>query len=422
MPTSGHPYAYIISARRSALGRIGGLHQRRRLEDLAAPVIEAALADAGLEPARVDELIVGNATQGGNPARLIAFAAGLPEATGALTIDRQCASGLDAILSGARSIASGDATVVVAGGAESLSTAPWRIARPRRLHQTPHFIGLDSEENPTETATSFEAAEMLSRRLGITREQQDAWTFETHASARAASDARAFVGEIVAMRANADEVRDEISFDASDLDDLADVPPYLDPDGTLTPANTSALHDGSAFVVMVDHETWDGLGRPPALKVLSSSSSGVSPGDEAAAPIEAMRKLYGRLDGINPKDIGCFELSETSAAQAIAFSTVVGIEAGKINLAGGALVRGHPFGAAGAVLVVRLFTTMVRTTTPGVTEKRAARRLRAGAGAGATPSGDNGASQPRPRYGIAVLGARGGLGLAALFEGVGPDP
>lgn len=418
---TANQHAYIISARRSALGRVGGLHQRRRLEELSAPVIQAALQDAGIDAEGVDELVVGNATQGGNPARLIAFASGLPESAGALTIDRQCASGLDAILSAARSIAAGDAKIVVAGGAESLSTAPWRIARPRRLHQTPHFIGLDSEENPAETATSFEAAEVLSRRLGITREQQDAWTFETHKCAQQAADARRFVGEIVPMRTNAEEVRDEVSFDATDLEELADMSPYLDPDGTLTPANTTAMHDGAAFVVMVDADTWETLGRPPALILVASSASGVSPGDEAAAPIEAMRKLYGRIDGINPKDIGCVELSETSAAQAIAFSTVVGIEADRLNVAGGALVRGHPFGAAGAVLVVRLFTTMVRNAVR--------RRSRAAA---SLPDGE--ADQPvadvaqdadnaiRPRYGVAVLGARGGLGLAALFEAVAPGP
>ncbi len=406
MPTMANQYAYIVSARRSALGRVGGLHHRRRLEELSSAVIAAALQDARLEPDQVDELIVGNASQGGNPARLIAFAAGLPETTSALTIDRQCASGLDAILSAARSIAAGDAKVIIAGGAESLSTAPWRIARPRRLHQTPHFIGVDSEENPAETATSFEAAEALSRRLGITRAQQDAWAFETHKCAQAATDARRFVGEIVPMRSNAEEVRDEVSFELDDLDDLTDLAPYLDPDGTLTPGNTSALHDGAAFVVLVDRQTWEALGQPPALTILASAASGVSPGDEAAAPIEAMRKLYGRLEDVNPKDIGCVEISETSAAQAIAFQTVVGIEAGKINVAGGALVRGHPFGAAGAVLVVRLFTTMARSA--------AAQAGRNGDG-GAT--GDDGA--PRPRYGIAVLGARGGLGRAALFEAVG---
>lgn len=121
--------AYIIAARRTAIGRVGGLHKGRRLEELSAPVVLAALQDSGLQPSRVDEVIIGNATQGGNPARLITLAAGLPETVSAVTVDRQCGSGLDAILSAVRRIALGEAEAVVAGGAESISTAPWRVSK-----------------------------------------------------------------------------------------------------------------------------------------------------------------------------------------------------------------------------------------------------------------------------------------------------
>src|SRR3990172_4836282 len=132
--------AYIIAARRTAIGRIGGLHKSRRIEDLCAPVVAAALQDSGLEPEQIEELIVGNATQGGNPARVIALAAGLPETVSASTIDRQCGSGLDAILSSIRRVAMGDAEAIIAGGAETISTAPWRISKPRSLYQLPHFM------------------------------------------------------------------------------------------------------------------------------------------------------------------------------------------------------------------------------------------------------------------------------------------
>src|SRR5689334_5812316 len=132
--------AYIIAARRTALGRIGGLHRNRRIAELAAPVVVAALKDAGLGPERVDELIAGNTSEGGNPARLIALSAGLPETAAAHSVDRQCASGLDAILGAIRSVGVGDADVIVAGGAEAISTAPWRIAKPKSLYQLPHFM------------------------------------------------------------------------------------------------------------------------------------------------------------------------------------------------------------------------------------------------------------------------------------------
>ena len=129
--------AYIIAARRTAIGRIGGLHRNRRIEELCAPLVGVALQDSGLEPGQVDELIVGNASQGGNPARLIALAAGLPETAPAATIDRQCGSGLDAILAAIRAVSFGDAQAIVAGGAEAISMAPWRVAKPRNLQQLP---------------------------------------------------------------------------------------------------------------------------------------------------------------------------------------------------------------------------------------------------------------------------------------------
>ncbi|MEO1281116.1 MAG: thiolase family protein [Pseudomonadota bacterium] len=398
--------AYIIAARRSALGRIGGLHRNRRIEDLAVPVLEQALADANLAASQVDDLIIGNASQGSNPARLIALAAGLPPTTSALTLDRQCASGLDAVLAASRAIELGEASVVIAGGAESLSTAPWRIAKPRRLHQVPHFIGVDTSEDDDDAASQvFEAVEDLSKRLGISREQQDAWAWKSHQKAAKAYETKRLLGEIVPLRKNAEEVRDETAFDDPDLEDLSDLAPYYDPNGTLTPGNTSSLHDGAAFVVIVDQNTWEALERPPALRLMQSASCGVGPDEAAFAPIQVVEKLYGRIDGFNPKSIGCVELSETSAAQAIAFSSQLGLDDELINADGGALVRGHPFGAAGAVLVVRLFTTMCRVQTAR--------------GAEGSTTGRQDTQPNRPQFGVAALGARGGLGLAALFEAVG---
>lgn len=231
--------AYIVAARRSALGRVGGLHRQRRLEDLAAPVIAAALKDAHLTPDRIDELVVGNTTHGGNPARLLALAAGLPETMPALTIDRQCSSGLDAILHAVRSIASGDAEIVIAGGAESLSTAPWRIARPRSLYQTPHFI---MPERPGEDAQElghiWEPSEKLARRLSLSRMAQDAFAYKSHLKAEAAREQRRFVGEIVPLRAKAEEARDQ-SATAPRLEDFEQEAPFEEPSGTVTPANIS---------------------------------------------------------------------------------------------------------------------------------------------------------------------------------------
>ena len=381
--------AYVVSARRSALGRIGGLHRNRRIEDLTVPVILAALADAGISPGEVGEVVIGNASQGDNPARLIALAAGLPLTTPALTLDRQCGSGLDAILHAVRCIDAGDAEIMVAGGAESLSTAPWRIAKPRTVYQLPHFLGLEpTNGGTTDVPQPLVASEALAQRHQISRAAQDAYAMKSHLRADTAREGRRFVGEIVPLRANREEARDE-SATGLTLDDLEAETAYCPPDGTLTPANSSQPHDGAAIAIVVSEAVWERLGRPPALRLVASAVDGVGPDVEAEAPIAAMRKLDARLNGYDRSAIRAVELGETSAAQAIAVMTSTGIEENILNADGGAVVRGHPMGAAGAVLVARLFTRLVR-----------------------------GESKKRGGAGIVALGAMGGLGLATLFEAV----
>lgn len=380
---------FIIAAKRTAIGRIGGLHRVRRVEDLAAPVVEAALKEAGVGGDEVDDLIVGNCTAGDNPARLIALASGLSVTAMATTVDQQCASGLEAILAAARRIAAGEASIVVAGGAEALSTAPWRIAKPRNLFQTPHFIRSD----PFDGAAMAEhvphnSCEALAQRHEISRELQDTWTLASHAKAAKARDARRFVGEIVPLRSTPEEARDQ-SAGAPDPDELADLEPICGDHGTLTTGNTSTLHDGAAFVVAVSEAEWKRLGRPPALRPTLNAALGVEPGQEAEAPIAALNKLYGRMNGLDRSTITAFELSEASAAQVIALCRQLAIDEAVVNPDGGAVVRGHPLGASGAVLVARLFSRLVRQE-----ERRGT------------------------RYGVAALGANGGLGLAALFERV----
>jgi len=379
--------AYIVSARRSTLGRVGGVHRNRRIEDLAAPIIAAALEDAGIATADVDEIVIGNASQGGNPARIIAMAAGLPLSAPALTIDRQCGSGLDAVLHAIRLIDSGEADIVVAGGVESLSTAPWRIAKPKSLYQLPHFIGMEPPAaGPGDVSQPIVASEALAQRHQISRAQQDAFAMKSHLRSETAREGRRFQGEIVPFRASREEMRDESAFAAS-LEDIESETAYCPPDGTLTPANTAQPHDGAAIVVVVSEEAWRKLGQPPALRLIASAAEGVEPDMEADAPIAAMNKLYRRLNGFDRASVQAIELSETSAAQAIAVMGTLGIDDGILNSDGGAIVRGHPLGASGAVLVVRLFTRLIR--------RNPERKIRRGA---------------------VTLGVIGGLGLAAMFE------
>ncbi len=287
--------AYIIAARRTAIGRIGGLHRNRRIEELCAPLVGVALQDSGLEPGQVDELIVGNATQGGNPARLIALAAGLPEAAPAATIDRQCGSGLDAILAAVRAVSLGDAQAIVAGGAEAISMAPWRVAKPRNLQQLPRFLSYEpGSGEEREGPAHIESAEALAIKHGIGRAEQDAYALRSYLKAEQAREHKRFVGEIAPLRANPDEARDQSSV-APDFKDLAQLAPYMPPDGTLTPGNTASLHDGAAVAVVVSKNMWTSLGKPRGLRLLAHAARGTAPDDEAAAPIEAMQKLRAKL-------------------------------------------------------------------------------------------------------------------------------
>ncbi len=387
--------AYIIAARRSAIGRVGGLHRHRRIETLTAPIVQAALEDARLDGDQVDEVIIGNTTAGGNPARLIALAAGIRETASASTVDRQCGSGLDAILNAIRIIGAGEADIIVAGGADSPSTAPWRIAKPRSLHQVPHFIGVDPAIlDECNEPQHFEATEALARRHGITRSAQDQHALQSYLKAQIARDASRFVGEIVPLKMEAAEARDQ-SAGEPEVDELESQVAFLEPSGTLTPGNTSSIHDGAAIVVIVSQKIYDELGSPGALKLVDSAAQGVAPDQEAEAPILAMGKLYKKLNGFDRSTIRVVEIAETSAAQVIALRDQADLNDDIINPSGGEIARGHPVGASGAVLIVRLFTDLVR--------------------AGAQDAGQTGEAK---KFGAVTQGAIGGLGLAALFEAV----
>ena len=382
-PTS----AYIIAARRTALGRIGGLHRTRRIEDLAGPVVRAVCEDGGIKPDEIDDIIVGNATAGGNPARIIALASGLSETVNATTVDQQDASGLVAIIQAVRAVAHGDSQVAIAGGAESLSTAPWRIARPRNIHQMPHFISPEPfGDDDIRCAVPIEGTEQLAQSLNISRSRQDAFATRSIDRALAARKSRKFIDEIVPLRGRPEEARDQTTIEC-DFEALQSELPFREDDGTLKPANTSSWHDGAAFVLVVSEQRWKALGQPPAMRLVANAASGVPAGHEAKAPIAAVEKLYTRLNGFDRSTIGIIETSESSAAQAIALADSLGLEETQINPDGGAIARGHPFGAAGALVVVRLFSQLVRTTDAA-----------------------------SPQFGVATQGAVGGLGVAALFS------
>lgn len=377
--------------RRSALGRIGGLHRARRIEELAAPVLAAALQDAGCAANRVEGLLLGNTTAGGSAARTIGLSAGLPEAAFALTIDGQCASGLEAIVDAVRRIAAGEADMLVAGGAESISTAPWRIGRPKNPYQLPHFIGYQAPGMEAGGAEAFEADEALARQMEISRGAQDAYVLHAHLAAEQARERRQFIGEIVGIRATPEETRDQIGAEP-DLDELGDLQPLNGADGTLTSGNTSTLADGAAFAVVVSGRTWEALGRPKGLTLRRSHICGVALEQAASAGLFALDAVLQRAREKAARDVAglaAIETSEASAVEAIALGRGLKLADGVLNAAGGALIRGQPLGAAGAVALTRLFTRLVRS------------------------------EMPAGRVGAVTQRATGGIGLAAIFETAG---
>lgn len=331
--------AVILAARRSAVCPRGGAFAALRIEDLGAPVLQAVLADAGLAPGAVDEVILSNALgAGGNPARRVALAAGLPETVGGLSIDRQCAGGLDAILLARALVDSGAARVVVAGGVESYSQRPLRAKRgpdgtPAPYDQAPFTPW--PERDPEMGA----AAAALADRLGITAAEQADWAIASHAKARAMPD----WPEILPLRGI---TRD--AFTRALTPALAARAPRLS--GTVTAATAAVAADAAAFVLVAA----DDLATRNSLQILGGVTLGAAPEEPGLAPVAAIAKILESLN-LSPRTLAMAEVMEAYAAQALACVQGAGLAPETVNPGGGALARGHPIGASGAILAVRLF-------------------------------------------------------------------
>lgn len=326
--------ARLIAARRTPVVPRGGAFARLSIEDLAAPVVQAVLADAGLPAAQVDDLILSNALgAGGNPARRVALAAGLEHVAG-LTTDRQCAGGLDAILLARALVDSGAAQVVLAGGVESYSRRPLRLATdpdggPPRLYDEAPFTPW-----PDRNPGMAEAAEALAQRLGIDRARQEGWAAESHEKALK-SDLSAEIVPLCGVTADA-------------------FPRRLSPgllarakiiQGSITAATAAVAADAAAVCLIVSDRIAQGRG----LAILDGATTGGNPEEPGTAPIAAIRAIW---DG---QPLQMAEIMEAYAVQAIAVVEGAGLDPAVVNPGGGGLARGHPIGASGAILAVRMF-------------------------------------------------------------------
>jgi acetyl-CoA C-acetyltransferase len=367
--------AFIIAARRTPVMPQNGAFARMEPHDLAAPVMLACLADAGIDPGQVDEVIVANALgAGGNPARLAALAAGLADSVAGLSIDRQCAGGLDAIRLACALVQSGAAQIVLAGGAESYSRRPLRARTdpeggPPLPYDAPPFTPWPDRDPSMHTA-----AAALAQHLGLTRAEQDAFAVASHAKALGAR-----MPEILPING-----LEQDGFTRALSLRVAARAPVLT--GSISVANTAIAADGAAFCLIVSGQIAARAQKP--LRILATATLGDDPTAPGLAPLAAIASV---LRGRRVEDLFSAEIMEAYAAQAIGCIRGAGLDPSRVNPKGGGLARGHPIGASGAILAARLYADMTADQTA------------------------QGPQHPPRTTGLAAIAAAGGIGAALLL-------
>jgi acetyl-CoA acyltransferase len=377
--------AVIVSAARTPVGKAPkGALRFTRPDEMAATVMRAVVERAsGLDAALIEDVIFGcampEAEQGLNVARIAALRAGLPVSTSAVTVNRFCASGLETIAMAADRIAAGGARAILAGGTESMSLIPMG---GNKIAPNPTLVA----DYPDVYLSTGLVAENHAREASISREEQDAFAFDSHQRAVGAIDAGRFADESVSMPAVGGQLLtvDEGPRRDTSIEALAGLKPAFHAKGTVTAGNSSQTSDGAAAVIVMDEGLAKELGLRPLARILGYATAGVEPERFGIGPVPAVRKLLSRLN-VRLEDVDLVEINEAFAAQVLACLRELPIDRGRLNVNGGAIALGHPLGCSGA----RLTTTMVHEM----------RRRDA-------------------RYGLVTLCVGGGMGAAALFERV----
>jgi acetyl-CoA C-acetyltransferase len=358
------PEAVILSAVRTPVGRLAGGLSGVRPDDLAAVVIEQAVARAGIDPHAIDDVYLGCANQAGednrNVARMGLLLAGLPESVPGATINRLCASGLSAIVSACNAVAAGEGDLYVAGGVESMSRAPYAVAKPGKAFPRGNQTMWDTTlgwrfPNPRMEAmfpleSMGETGENVADRWGVSREDQDAFALESQRRWAEADAAGRFADQLVPV---GDVERDEHPRADTSAERLAALKPAFRSGGTVTAGNSSGLNDGAAAVVVASRSRAEELGIEPLAAFAGSAAAGVDPRVMGIGPVPAVRKLLSRT-GVAVADIDLVELNEAFASQSLAVVRELGFDPAIVNVNGGAIALGHPLGMSGARLVVAL--------------------------------------------------------------------
>ncbi|MYL20862.1 acetyl-CoA C-acyltransferase [Halobacillus litoralis] len=388
----------VVSAVRTPVGRYGGTLRNESSGHLAAHAVEGAVDAAGLKRTDINEVILGEVrqtTESSNVARVASLRAGIPDSSPAYTINRLCASGMEAIASGVQQISFQQADIVVAGGTESMSRAPLYLRQARFGEGDPVLVDSHKEagQQPKELygpdLGMGLTAENVAERYSISREDQDEFALESQRRAGAAVEAGIFLDEVIPYevkgRKGVQTLRDdEHPRPETTKEKLAALRPVFKDNGTVTAGNSCGRNDGASAVVMMTREKADEMGCVPLVKITDWAVAGVSPEIMGIGPVPAVQKLMERT-GLSLKDTGLIELNEAFAAQALAVIRELEVDSDIVNVNGGAIALGHPVGASGTRIVTTLIHEMKRR---------------------------------KERYGLAALCAGGGQGMAMLFERV----
>lgn len=399
--------AVLVDAIRTPIGALGGALAAVRPDDLAALVLKTIVERNQLDPQEIDEVYLGCANQAGednrNIARMAVLLAGLPVSLPALTVNRLCASGLAAVNLAARAIRAGDGNLFLAGGAESMSRAPYSLPKAEQGFSFGNLTAWDTAlgwryPNPRMVASygtesMGETAENIADLTGITRLEQDAFAAESHRRAIAAIDAGRFAEEILPVpipQRKGDPLlvtTDERPRRDTTVESLARLKPAFRKEGSVTAGNSSGLNDGAAALLVMSAERARSLGLRPLARLITSASSGIEPRIMGLGPVEAVRKIFART-GLKASHLGLVELNEAFAVQALAVLRQLNISPEVTNVNGGAIALGHPLGCSGARILTTLLHEMRRRAPMA----------------------------PRPFYGLAALCVGVGQGEATLVE------
>jgi acetyl-CoA acyltransferase len=365
--------SFVYAAARTPFGRFGGALAEVRPDDLAAAALTGVLAQVpAFDPAEIGDVVWGNANGAGednrNVGRMAVLLAGLPVSVPATTVNRLCGSSLDATILASRTVESGDADVVVAGGVESMTRAPWVLPKPSRAFPAGNVTAVSTtlgwrlvnERMPAEWAVSLgECNERLQERFAISRERQDAFAARSHRLADAAWSA-GFYDDLVVPVPGADLARDESIRPGSTPETLAGLKPSFRPAGTITAGNASPLNDGASALVVGSEEATDRIGRAPLARIAGRAAAALEPHMFGFAPVEAAERALSRA-GIAWADVAAVELNEAFAVQSLACVDTWKVDPEIVNTKGGAIAIGHPLGASGGRIVGTLAARLAET-------------------------------------------------------------